>query len=122
MRGFPNRRQPRTIKQHGIRQTPKQAFDMANKQVIFADRMVGISLQNGLVRVDLASIAGPAKTKEGKDGVRMEITHQLVIPLEGFVEGLKMQQAVTQRLAARGKKKADAQVSTPATETPAAGD
>lgn len=74
---------------------------MANKQIIFSDRIVGLSVQNGLVRIDLAAITGPAKTKDGKDGIKLEITHQLVMPLDGFAEGLSAQQKLMQGLIAR---------------------
>lgn len=78
---------------------------MANKQAVFADRIVGLSVQNGLVRVDLAVIAGAAKTKEGKDGVKLDVTHQLVIPLDAFMEGFGMQQKLVKELIARQQKR-----------------
>lgn len=81
---------------------------MANKQIIFSDRIVGLSVQNGLVRLDLAAITGPAKTKEGKDGIKLEVTHQLVIPLDGFVEGFNSQQKLMQELVARQQNRAQA--------------
>lgn len=78
---------------------------MANKQVVFSDRIVGLSVQNGLVRIDLATIAGPAKTKEGKDGLKMDVTHQLVLPMDAFVAGLGMQQNLLKELSARQQKR-----------------
>ncbi|MBI5259527.1 MAG: hypothetical protein HY855_23700 [Burkholderiales bacterium] len=78
---------------------------MANKQTVFADRIVGLSVQNGLVRVDLATIAGPAKNKEGKDGLKLDVTHQLVLPLDAFVNGVAMQQKLVQELVARQQKR-----------------
>lgn len=78
---------------------------MANKQVVFTDRIVGVSVQNGLVRIDLATIAGPAKTKEGKEGLKMDITHQLVMPLDGFAAGFNMQQKLVNELAKRQQKR-----------------
>lgn len=79
---------------------------MANKQIVFSDRVVGLTLQNGLVRMDLATIAGPAKTKEGKDGLKMDITHQLVMPLDAFVNGVAMQQQMVKELVSRQQKRA----------------
>lgn len=78
---------------------------MANKQVVFSDRIVGLSVQNGLVRLDLATIAGPAKNKEGKDGVKLDITHQLVMPMDAFLAGFNMQQKLVQELVTRQQKR-----------------
>ena len=83
---------------------------MANKEVICSDRIVGLSVQNGLVRIDLAAITGRAKTKEGKDGIKLEVTHQLVIPLDGFVDGFNSQQKMMQELMARQQSRAQATV------------
>lgn len=74
---------------------------MANKQVVFSDRIVGLSVQNGLVRIDLATIAGPGKTKEGKDAIKMDVTHQLVMPMDAFVAGFGMQQRLMKELSSR---------------------
>jgi len=74
---------------------------MANKQIVFADRLVGLSLQNGLVRLDLAVHAGQVKDKEGKTGQRMDINTQLVMPLDAFAQAVGMQQSVLKQLAAR---------------------
>lgn len=79
---------------------------MANKQIVFSDRLVGLSVQNGLVRLDLATIAGPAKTKDGKDGLKMDITHQVVMPLDAFVNGVAMQQQLVKELVSRQQKRA----------------
>ncbi|WP_284615602.1 hypothetical protein [Aquabacterium humicola] len=79
---------------------------MANKQVVFTDRIVGVSIQNGLVRIELATIAGPAKTKEGKDGMRMDITHQLVMPIDAFAAGFNMQQKLVNEIAKQQQKRA----------------
>ena len=74
---------------------------MASKQVVFSDRIVGLSIQNGLVRVDLAMIAGTAETKDGKDALKLEVTHQLVMPLDAFVAGFNMQKKLVDELASR---------------------
>jgi hypothetical protein len=77
---------------------------MANKQIIFSDRMVGFSVQNGLVRLDLAVVTGPAKGKDGKDALKAEVTHQLIMPLDAFVAAVGMQQSVVKELMARKTK------------------
>jgi hypothetical protein len=74
---------------------------MATKEVVFSDRIVGLSLHNGLVRIDLATFGGQAKNKDGKEGVRMDITHQLVMPLDAFVAGVGAQQKLVQEVVSR---------------------
>lgn len=93
---------------------------MANKQTVFTDRIVGLSVQNGLVRIDLATIAGPAKTKEGKDGLKMDITHQLVLPIDAFVAGFNMQQKLVKELVSRQQKRSLKAPAADAAEQPAA--
>lgn len=85
---------------------------MSNKQIVFADRLVGLTVQNGLVRLDLAVNAGQVKDKEGKTGQRMDITTQLVLPLDAFVNAVAMQQnglkaIVAQAQQAKGDNKAE---------------
>lgn len=77
---------------------------MPNKQVIFTDRIVGLAIQNGLVRMDLAVVAGSGRTKDDKPAVKMEVTHQLVIPLDAFVAGVNSQQALLKQVIDRQKK------------------
>jgi hypothetical protein len=98
------------------RSFPQQTTSM--KQYVFADRVVGVSVQNGLVRVDLATIAGPTKTKEGKDGLKMDVTHQVLLPLDAFMAGFTMQQKLVQELVNRQQKKAKGKAADKA-ETPA---
>jgi hypothetical protein len=82
---------------------------MANKQIIFADRLVGLSIHNGLVRMDLAVVAGTGKTKDDKDALKMEVTHQLVIPMDAFVAGVNSQQNLLKQVIERqGKRRAKA--------------
>ena len=93
---------------------------MANKQYVFSDRIVGLAVQNGLVRIDLAAIAGSAKTKEGKDGLKMDITHQLVLPLDAFMSGFAMQQKLVQELVNRQQKRGKGKAAAESAEAPAA--
>ncbi len=74
---------------------------MPNKQIIFADRLVGLSLQNGLVRMDLAVHAGSGKNKDDQPVQRMEVTTQLVIPVEAFANAVGMQDKLLKELVAR---------------------
>lgn len=78
---------------------------MANKEVVFSDRMMNLSIQNGLVRIDLGVIAGTGKGKDDKPAVKVEATHQLVMPLDGFLAGVAMQDKVVKELVARQKKR-----------------
>lgn len=78
---------------------------MANKHVVFSDRIVGLSVQNGLVRIELAVVSGSAKGKDGKAKVQLEVTHQLVMPLEGFAASVGMQDKLLKELVAREKKR-----------------
>lgn len=78
---------------------------MAYKQVIFADRLVGMTVQDGLVRMDLAVNAGQVKGKDEQVSQRLEITTQLVMTLDGFVNAVGMQQRLVKELAAKQKGK-----------------
>ena len=82
---------------------------MPNKQVLFADRLVGLNLQNGLVRMDLAVNAGTVKGKDDKPAQRMEVTTQLVMPLEAFANAVAMQDKLLKELIARDKAAREAQ-------------
>lgn len=88
---------------------------MANKQIVFSDRMVGISIHNGLVRMDLAVVAGTGKTKDDKDALKMEVTHQLVMPMEAFVAAINSQQNLLKQVIDRqGRRRAKADDVAPA--------
>ncbi len=78
---------------------------MATKEVIFADRLTNLSIHNGLVRIDLGVIAGTGKTKEGKDALKLETTHQLVMPLEAFAAAVAAQQQLLKQVVEAGKKR-----------------
>lgn len=91
-----------------------ESTTMANKQVIFADRLVALSVHNGLVRLDLGVAAGASKSKEGKPVLKLEATHQLILPIDSFAAAVEMQGKFVKELVARQKKgreaKADAAV------------
>lgn len=82
---------------------------MSNKQYIFSDRLVGLNLQNGLVRLDLAVNAGTVKGKDDKPAQRMEVTTQVVMPLEAFANAVAMQDKLLRELVARDKASREAQ-------------
>ncbi len=87
---------------------------MANKQIVFSDRLVGLSLQNGLVRLDLAVNAGTVKGKDDKPAQRMEVTTQVVMPLEAFANAVAMQDKMLKALVAREKQAREATAAAPA--------
>lgn len=78
---------------------------MPNKQVIYSDRLVGIAVHNGTARLDFGVAAGTAKAPDGKTGVKLEVTHQLVLPLDAFAQALAMQDKLMKELVARDKKR-----------------
>lgn len=81
---------------------------MANKQIIYTDRVVGITVQNGLVRMDLAVFAGTGKGKDDKPVQRMEVTSQIVMPLDAFANAVQAQGKLLNEVVSRGKKQAEA--------------
>lgn len=82
---------------------------MATKEVIFSDRLTNLSLHNGLVRIDLGVFAGTGKTKDGKDAMKVETTHQVVMPLETFANAVAAQQALLKQVVEAGRKRDSAE-------------
>lgn len=81
---------------------------MPSKQIVYSDRLVGLNLQNGLVRMDLAVNAGTGKGKDDKPVQRMEITTQVVMPLDAFANAVAAQEKLLKELIARDKKAREA--------------
>ncbi len=78
---------------------------MATKEVIFSDRLTNLSLHNGLVRIGLGVFAGTGKIKDGKDAMKVETTHQVVMPLETFANAVAAQQALLKQVVEAGRKR-----------------
>ncbi len=76
---------------------------MAYKQIVFADRLVGMTIQDGLVRIDFAVNAGQVKDKDEHVKQRLEVTAQFVMPFEGFVNALATQQRFVKEIAEKQK-------------------
>lgn len=95
---------------------------MANKQIVFADRLVGLSIHNGLVRLDLAVNAGTVKGKDDKPARRMDVTTQLVMPLDSFANAVGMQQKLLQQAIEREKQLRSARAGAATADAPAAKD
>jgi hypothetical protein len=78
---------------------------MATKEIVFADRLTNLAVHNGLVRIDLGVFAGPGKTKDGKDAMKIETTHQLVMPLDAFANAVAAQQSMLKQVVEVGQKR-----------------
>ena len=72
------------------------------KSNIFADRIVNISVHNGVVRMELGTMDAPAAND--KKAATLDVTHRLVMPIEGFVASVRIQQSALKAMAERGKK------------------
>lgn len=81
---------------------------MSKKQIVFADRLVNISVHAGLARIDFASFAGATQGQDGKPNIQLEITHQLVMPLEAFAQAVASQDKVLKELAAIEQRRREA--------------
>lgn len=81
---------------------------MSKKQIVFADRLVNVSVHAGLARVDFATFAGATQDKDGKTSIQLEPTHQLVMPLEAFAQAVAAQDKVLKELAAIDQKRREA--------------
>lgn len=80
-------------------------------QTTFADTIVNIAVTGNLVRLELGTVI-PAPTQDGKQELRVTPTQQVVMPLDGFVRAVSMQEQVIKKLIADGVLKAQ-----PAPET-----
>lgn len=63
---------------------------------VFADRIVNLSVHNGLVRIDLGTVETYMEGGERKQ--RTELTHRLVMPLDGYVRSFGIQQRMMNQL------------------------
>lgn len=86
---------------------------MATKQYLFADRIIGISVQGTTARIDFG-VATQTATKEGKTEAKVDPTHQLILPLDSFIQAVAVQEKVAKELITRSKKRRDSKTTTPA--------
>ena len=70
------------------------------QQEIFADGISSIHITGNLVRIDLMTIQPHLKSDNGQPVV--EITRRIIMPLEGFVQSLALQEDIVNRLVATG--------------------
>jgi hypothetical protein len=72
------------------------------KHVIFADSIFNISVTGNLVRIDLGVTELGAANADGKQEARLVQSQQLVMPLEGFVRAVGIQDQIMRRLISDG--------------------
>lgn len=68
------------------------------KEIQYADRLINITVHNGMVRLQFGNFRGMAKNDEGKEVFRFEGGTQVVVPLNSFVEAVGMQQGFLDKL------------------------
>ncbi len=69
-------------------------------ETIYAHQVTNISIQGGIVRLELAVI-DELPNGQG-DTIKMRISHQLVLPLDAFVKAFEIQQTVMSKLVQDG--------------------
>lgn len=82
---------------------------------IFADGISAVHVTGNLVRIDLMTMQPQLKSKDGQPVV--EVNQRLIMPLEGFVQSLVVQDNIVKQLIEAGLLKKDEQPSSdPATK------
>ena len=74
---------------------------------IFADGISAVHVTGNLVRIDLMTMQPQLKSKDGQPVV--EVNQRIVMPLEGFVQSLAVQDNIIKQLIAAGVLKKDEQ-------------
>ena len=81
---------------------------------IFADGISAVHVTGNLVRIDLMTVQPQLKSKDGQPVV--EVNQRIIMPLEGFVQSLGVQDNVVKQLIEAGVLKKDEQLSADPTE------
>ncbi|HPA88871.1 MAG TPA: hypothetical protein PK072_05290 [Quisquiliibacterium sp.] len=68
----------------------------------FADRLINMSIHNGLVRMEFGT--GQSAVEDGKQTTKYETTQSIVMPLDGFANALRLQQRLMSELVDRANK------------------
>lgn len=68
------------------------------KQALFADSIFNVTVTGNLVRIELGVAELGAANAEGKQEVKLVQSQQIVMPLDGFVRAVGMQEEVVRRL------------------------
>ena len=73
---------------------------------IFADGIVNVTVTGNLVRLDLGAVSVQPGGKDKKAETKMVISQRLVMPLEGFLRSVQLQEQVMGQLVKDGVVKA----------------
>ena len=65
-------------------------------QEIFADAISGVHVTGNLVRIDLMTVQPHLKSDNGQPVV--DISKRIIMPLEGFIQSLKVQEDIVKKL------------------------
>ena len=76
---------------------------------IFADGISAVHVTGNLVRIDLMTVQPQLKSKDGQPVV--EVNQRIIMPLEGFVQSLGVQDNIVKQLIEAGVLKKDEQLS-----------
>ena len=74
---------------------------------IFADGISAVHVTGNLVRIDLMTVQPQLKSKDGQPVV--EVNQRIIMPLEGFVQSLMVQDNIVKQLIVAGVLKKDEQ-------------
>ena len=74
---------------------------------IFADGISAVHVTGNLVRIDLMTMQPQLKSKDGQPVV--EVNKRIIMPLEGFVQSLAVQDNIIKQLVEAGLLKKDEQ-------------
>ena len=74
---------------------------------IFADGISAVHVTGNLVRIDLMTVQPQLKSKDGQPVV--EVNQRIIMPLEGFVQSLGVQDNIVKQLIEAGVLKKDVQ-------------
>ena len=86
------------------------------EEVIYADRMINISIQAGLVRISLGVLESPVEGKEPE----ARATHRLVMPIDAFIAAGRLQNQALRAIAEEQKKRQAVPGQGDSQQTPAA--
>lgn len=84
------------------------------KHVLFADSIFNITVAGNLVRIDLGVAELGAPNAEGKQEIKMVQSQQIVMPLDGFVRGVGIQEQIARQLIKDGAVKMQPRETQPA--------
>ena len=77
----------------------KGVYDNMNTE-IFADGISAVHVTGGLVRIDLMTVQPHLKSEDGQPVY--DISKRIIMPLEGFVQSLSVQEDIVKQLISAG--------------------